>query len=270
MQSRSCSAAIAITLALILPACIRRVPEIGPDQPTKSSDNPTVTKTDGSCLEFNFYANETGVTVVDAAGRRLTRPGKVGSTGGVLDVSATIDPNPAEASRETKTTVVCGCTNKEYTSAGACLDECKASLACFTNICGPGASVERVCVKTRVHMAFEPDVRIFVLQWDPPSSASADCLAEKARFDEQVLRHERRHREIALEVAELANMEWEEGKPFEACADTEKQAREMLDAMIEQAVDSASERANRETDRRNEEFHEQESHAKELDCSRCS
>jgi hypothetical protein len=217
-------------LIFLLLGCPKRLP--GPDD---SKDSESVQKRRGSCEEFNIYASEEGVEVLDKNGTPSSRPGKAGSTGGQFETIVGYDPNPP--------TFV----TKTDTATGA----------------------QMICAKTKMTARFVPDVRIFVLSWLPEAGESTPCLEMKAKFDERVLQHERKHRDIDRSVVEDLNSAWKNGRDLEGCGSTEGEARQQLDAAMHSAADAEIEKVKAALKLKNDEFHAKESHVKELDCSKC-
>src|SRR5207249_3911067 len=88
-----------------------------------------------------------------------------------------------------------------------CLAECKVSLGCFTSICAPATG--QVCVSVPgVDASFMARTRTTRIDWRPPGSPSAACLAERDRWLADVEAHEAHHVQDANDVAREWASKW--------------------------------------------------------------
>jgi len=166
------------SLGLLMTTC--KTAPIKPDKPDQVVKDPVP----GTCEEFNSYVKKTGVTVMDN-GKPKSRPGKAGSTSDIESFEGR--RGPTSKSTEMTQTIKCGCTGKLYDEATTCINECKASLRCFTGICAPAGETQRVCLTTTLNIAFTSDTKIYQVDWQPDGNVSNACRAEIAQWNQRVL-----------------------------------------------------------------------------------
>jgi hypothetical protein len=256
-----------LSLGLMITTC--KTVDVKPDKSDQITKDPVPKKT---CREFNEYVKNIGVTVkVD--GREQSRPGKGGTTGHVEEYEAKRDPT--YRSTETVRKIKCGCTGKLYDDATTCTKECKASLGCFTGICGPSGETKQVCLTTTVHIAFSSSTPFYRVDWQPTVSVSNACRAEITQWNQRIEMHEQRHVQIARDMVNSYNDKWKNGKTFKACGNTEAEAEQKLKEQIDDfktnVLNKELEQMKADRKQKDDDFEKSSEGApvKPLDCNVC-
>jgi hypothetical protein len=218
-------------------------------------------KVSGTCDDVSKKRHDVGVQ----DGKGNTHPSYAGWTEGNTSYSS----YKFDYKRDGGQKVKCGCTGKTYDSASACTNECKASLACFTGICSPVDGGPVCLTTTKVDVTFKSNAKAYGLSWKPGKPISAQCNAEKNRWENDIKKHESKHVQDIKDVAKKANDDWK-SKSYKACAETESAAKQKLDEQIKTDLDNEITEMKKEIDKKSEEFHKtKDSEIKDPDCSIC-
>ncbi len=179
----------------------------------------------GTCASVTNYRETVGVTDTDGN----AHPDYAGWT---LVRNPTFAYGFARATR-LKNYVICGCNGKEYDEPSVCLAECRVSLGCFDQICGPSRT-EQCVTWTLESVTFAAATTSSGLTWPVPPGASAACQQTICDWENRIAAHERKHVADINALMARSGSSWN-GRQFTACGST----AEAADAAARQLADAA-------------------------------
>jgi hypothetical protein len=252
-----------LIVVLLIGSCVHREGGQSPTAPRAPIIRVPGNEIHESCKDISRYREIVGVQDEEGNGH----PGFAGWT----DVKLLYSPFTYDFKRDDQQKVQCNCNKKIYDDVGVCLKECRATLGCFTNICGPVQGL--VCLEVeKVSVTFSSETKSYRLEWKPQQNLSSRCLTEKSKWENKIELHEGRHVQDAQEIAKITNNKWKTSEKYAACGSTEGEAKKKLEGQIKAALDKELKEMEAELKRRSDAFHSTSEGSPIIDpgCSVCN